>query len=464
MGRVVVAGLGPGSSLMIPARVWELIGSVSKVIFRTETHPSFSTARAEIEIRNPNVEFSSFDLLYERAGTFDSLYEEMARRLIDMAGSTSGIILYLVPGSPLVAEKSVEILRESGPDFVEIVPGTSFLELAWSALGIDPFSDGVTMIDATEFPALAKVHGGPFLLCQAWSKQILSEIKLAVPDPGDSRAVILQRLGSDDESIVDMAWDDIDRLVEPDHLTTVYVSQIPAQPGPALVELFDIIARLRKECPWDREQTHQSLVKHLIEESYEVVDAIAGLEGAGEVDEPELYEDLKGELGDLLVQVYFHANLADEEGRFNLSDVADTVVKKLIRRHPHVFTDLEVSDSAQVVSNWEKIKQTQEGRESVLEGIPLSLPTLLLVSKLLRKATAVGIGIPPVEKSLGEVSRSWRDLSASVESGTDELSFKFGELMWWIANLAKEIGIDVESALRSKAKQFMEEIRAAEEQ
>ena len=461
MGRIVVAGLGPGEKPVIDDRVWAVIDEVALVIFRTEIHPGAAAARSEIIKRRPSIEIGSFDSLYEKATSFEELYREMAEKIIEAAQATPGVILYMVPGSPLVAEKSVDLLREYVPDSVEVLPGISFLELIWSALGIDPFASGVTMIDATDFSHHAKLNRGPFLLTQVWSRQILSDVKLSLVDPNASTAVVLQRLGTSSELVAEVAWDELDRAVEPDHLTTIYVPRIPAVPGPALVELYDIIARLRNECPWDREQTHQSLVTHLIEESYEVVDAIEKLDGDGEAS-ASLFEEFKGELGDLLVQVYFHSNLAAEEGRFDLADVAETVVAKLIRRHPHVFTELEANSSAQVISNWEKIKQTQEGRASVLEGIPESLPSLILVSKLLRKATAVGLEIPSAQSSMVAASRTLEELGELIGTGAVELSDEFAELLWWIANLAKAIGIDLESALRSKTKDFREAIRAAE--
>ncbi|NNN20088.1 MAG: MazG family protein [Acidimicrobiaceae bacterium] len=463
MGRIVVGGLGPGAIPIIDGRIWEIIGEVTEVVFRTDVHPGVAASRSEIAGRNPSVNFTTFDPLYERAGSFETLYREMSDALLALAQTTPGVVLYLVPGSPLVGEKSVDLLRESDQGFVEIIPGVSFLELVWSALGIDPFGSGVTMIDAVDFRSQAKLNKGPYLLTQVWSKQILSEVKLALAEPKGTKATVLQRLGTSSEAISEVAWDDLDKIVEPDHLTTIYIPRIPALPGPALVELYDIIARLRNECPWDREQTHQSLVTHLIEESYEVVDAIESLDtNQDEAQVEKLFEEIKGELGDLLVQVYFHANLAMEDLRFDLSDVAETVTRKLIRRHPHVFTELEVSGSSQVVANWEKIKQTQEGRSSILEGIPQSLPSLLLVSKLLRKATAVGITLPTPETSAGEVSRIWSSISSLVQSGSHDSAKEFGELLWWIANLAKEIGIDLESALRSRTREFIAIIKAAE--
>ncbi|TAN31254.1 MAG: MazG family protein [Actinomycetota bacterium] len=463
MGRILVAGLGPGEIPVIDRRVWDVIDDIVEVVFRTEVHPGAASGRSELARRNPAIRFSSFDSLYDDASSFETLYQEMVERLVILARKSQGQILYLVPGSPLIAEKSVDLLRNSVPELIEIVPGVSFLELVWVALGIDPFGSGVTMIDATDFPAMAKLHQGPYLLTQVWSKQILTDVKLAITEPMDTKAVVLQRLGTPSASLLEIAWNDLDKVVKPDHLTTIYVERIPAAPGPALIELYDIIARLRNECPWDKEQTHQSLAVHLIEESYEVVDAIEKLSTISDREQEEaLFEEFKGELGDLLVQVYFHANLAMEESHFDLNDIAETVTRKLIRRHPHVFTELEVSGSEQVIANWERIKHTQEGRSSVLEGIPQSLPSLLLVSKLLRRSTALGLELPSAEVSMDEISKVWQGLLSAAALGKPGSTEGFGELLWWIANLAIQIGIDLESALRSRTREFIEVIKAAE--
>lgn len=462
MGKIIVAGIGPGEIPVIDPQVLREIENVSEIIFRTEVHPGASEARRRLLEANPSATVSSFDYLYEKATSFDDLYKEMVSCLLDLATRGSKSVLYLVPGSPLVAERSVEILRREAPETVVIIPGFSFLDLSWVALGIDPFAAGVTMIDATEFPSRAKVHNGPYLLTQVWSSAILSEVKLSLSEPLGAKAVVLQRLGCVDQSVIEVPWDDLDKVIEPDHLTSIYVPQIAAVPGPALIELFEIIARLRTDCPWDREQTHKSLVRHLLEESYEVIDVIENLEGSSETAEESLYEELKGELGDLLVQVYFHANLAQENGLFDLGDVAATVTKKLIRRHPHVFSDLEVDGAEQVISNWEVIKQTQEGRNSILDGIPTSLPALLLAPKLMRKGTAVGLAVPEKDACYEALGKAWTNLESGLESGSGQMEEAFGELLWWLVGLSKSVGIDLEAALRNRAKRFMEDMKVAE--
>lgn len=462
MGRIVIAGLGPGETPHLDPSIWQFINEISCVVFRTEVHPGAGQAREQLKEANPRLVFTSFDELYASAESFDLLYSQMATSVVTLANACDGDLLYLVPGSPLVAEKSVDILRKDVSLCLQVLPGVSFLELVWSELSIDPFETGVTMLDASDFQGQSSHHPGPFLLTQVWSKQLLSTIKLAVDEPEDSRVIVLQRLGTASRNVESVAWDELDRSVEPDHLTTLYIDKIPSVPGPALVELYEIIARLRRECPWDQEQTFQSLSRHLLEESYEVIDVIEKMtEGKSELDQG-LYEELKGELGDLLVQVYFYANLALEEGQFSLADVAETVTKKLIRRHPHVFTDLEVDSVEEIASNWERIKQTQEGRGSVLDGIPQSLPALLLASKLHRRATAVGIDIPLESAAIESVDASWNQLQQALHGGESRTEALFGELLWELSTLSKSAGVDLETAFRRRAKLFMGQMRSAE--
>lgn len=456
-----MAGLGPGDLPTLDPNIWEILGDVTTVAFRTKVHPGVDAAIEKISAVNSKLHFLSFDEYYDTQDTFDSVYREIVQKLVEFSGS--GSVLYLVPGSPWVAERTVELIRELRGDSVVVFQGVSFLELVWEKLGIDPLDSGVTIIDALDFPGLSKLHKGPFLLTQVWSQQILSEIKLAIDEPLGITAVVLKGLGTEDEVVQEVAWNDLDRAVVPNHLTSLYIRKIPVSPGPELVELFDIIARLRLDCPWDREQTHQSLVRHLVEESYEVIDAIEKLDQVSSSEDAEMaFNEIKGELGDLLVQVYFHSNLASEEGRFSLGDVARTVSEKLIRRHPHVFGQVAVNSAAQVVANWEVIKQSEEGRTSILDGVPTNMPSLLLASKLLRKGTAVGIEIPDSERSINQIDSVFSRLKSQIALVDKNLEEDFGELLWWLAVLAKNSGVDLEDVLRARSKLHMKSMRDAE--
>jgi MazG family protein len=209
---------------------------------------------------------------------------------------------------------------------------------------------------------------------------------------------------------------------------------------------------------------------HLVEECYEVLDALSALDGSGSA--VDAAADLREELGDLLFQIVFHARLADEEGQFDLADVARGVHDKLVHRHPHVFGDVDAPDADQVVANWEAIKKTEKGRSSVTEGIPDGLPALMLTTKLARKARSVGLepydtGHPGQRAAAMEILAQ---RAAAAEVSADDplsgdasaLSRDVGELLFALANLAQRLGIDAEQALRDRALALRADILAAE--
>jgi MazG family protein len=234
-----------------------------------------------------------------------------------------------------------------------------------------------------------------------------------------------------------------------------------------LVRLDELVHVLREQCPWDREQTHGSLARHLLEESYETleaIDALSVVDGAGEEEdgtgaaEPGGAEELaiahlEEELGDLLFQVYFHAVLAAEEGRFTLADVARGVHDKLVSRHPHVFGDVIADTPDELAANWEAMKKSEKNRSSVTEGIPAALPALALMAKLQRKALAVGMVLPDVSGDADRLIRGVSELAGSSAVHLDD-SERVGELLFALVNLARSVGVDPETALRIKAANF----------
>jgi MazG family protein len=210
-------------------------------------------------------------------------------------------------------------------------------------------------------------------------------------------------------------------------------------------KLVGITKRLRKECPWDREQTHASIRHSLIEEAYEVVESI-------EQNEPE---ELRKELGDLLLHVVFHANIAEEEAEFTLEEVIDGITEKLIRRHPHIFADTKVSGAHEVKQNWEKIKM-QEGRESLMDGVPKQLPALLRAHRLTDKASKVGFDWKKKEDAWSKVEEEMRELHHALEAGQkNEVESEFGDLLFGLVNYARFIDVNPENALRGTVEKFI---------
>ena len=466
--HIKVVGLGPADSDLLGAGAAELLTQSGRAYLRTARHPAAAVVDGA----------HAFDDLYESAVGFDEVYAAIVEALVAAAvDAAPDPVVYAVPGSPLVAERSVELLRVDERVDVTIMPALSFLDLAWAALGIDPVAEGVRLVDAAAFESVAATQSGPFLVGQCWSAHLLSEVKLAAPDdPGRPlpRPVLLHHLGLPDEMVEAVDWWELDRTLEPDHLTSLYVPALPLgagrRVGDEMARLAGLMDTLRERCPWDRAQTHASLMPHLVEECYEVLDALSALGGSGAKDDAGAH--LQEELGDLLFQIVFHARLADEEGRFDLVAVARGVHDKLVHRHPHIFGDVEATSADQVVSNWEAIKKSEKGRTSVTEGIPSGLPSLMLTTKLARKARAVGLepfdaGTPGATVAAMEALTQLAEgaqpsADDPLEGDARELSGQVGELLFAVANLAQRVGVDAEQALRERALALRADILAAE--
>jgi tetrapyrrole methylase family protein / MazG family protein len=484
---VVVVGLGPAGPDLVTAGVTTAVERIAHRFVRTTRHPSAWMVGEAV----------SFDRLYEQADTIDAVYAGIVEALVASA-TEHGRVLYAVPGSPVVAEHTVELLVADERVAVELVPALSFVDLAWVRLGVDPVEQGVRLVDGHRFGVEAAGERGPLLVGQCDDVDVLSDIKLAVGDvldvsgsrrgadagatDGDGPAagsaveaaaadpaasatdgegpivgsavqaaadpptgateptvVVLQRLGLPDEAIVEVPWHELDRVIEPDHLTSVYIPALAAPVAGEVAAFVEVVRRLRAECPWDREQTHHSLRRHLLEEAYEVLEAIDHLD----VEAGHGFDDLEEELGDLLFQVVFHSALAAEEGRFTLADVARGVSTKLIGRHPHVFAGVEVRDADEVAARWEQLKKAEKGRASVMDGIPEALPALLYASKVQKKAASQGV--------------DWRTLLADDAEVSDA-----GRRLLEAVDAVRVTGDDAETELRIAAEHVRDRYRAQE--
>jgi len=449
----------------VPAEAREVLSGAWRVYVRTARHPAVDTLE---------VPFQSFDELYERAVDYEDLYADMVsvlRRAAFEAERAGGYVAYAVPGSPLVAERSVALLREEPGLEVEVVTAPSFLDLAFDRLGIDPMAAGVRLVDALDFAAGAAGERGPLLVGHCHSRPVLSSVKLAVEAPGNLEVTVLHHLGLADEEVRHVRWEELDREIEPDHLTSLWIPELADPVAAELVRLEELVRTLRQRCPWDRRQTHGSLARHLLEEAYETLDAIESLERAGEDAPASTVAHLEEELGDLLFQVVFHSVLGAEEGRFTLADVARQVHDKLVARHPHVFGDAVADTPEAVAERWELIKKAEKGRRSITEGIPEALPALALAAKLQRKAASLRVAGPDAEQRRAEVDGALRQLSPAAMTGrsgetleaTDDEIEAVGRALFALADLSRRAGVDPETALRSYAKRFRAELAAAED-
>jgi len=220
----------------------------------------------------------------------------------------------------------------------------------------------------------------------------------------------------------------------------------------ALLELQRLTERLRLECPWDREQTERSIVPHTVEEAYEVADAaLAGDD-----------EKLLDELGDLLFQVYFLALLLEERGKGDLETAARLIHEKLVRRHPHVFGDVEADTPVRVKENWERIKREQEGREGVFHHVPEALPALLHARKVQQRARAVGFEYADVEGAIADFEEEVRELKDDIDS-PERRAEELGDVLFAAVNVARRLDVDPELELRRASERFRRRVESAEE-
>jgi tetrapyrrole methylase family protein / MazG family protein len=439
MPGIVVVGLGPGGADLLTAGTLDVIRSASehggRLFLRTGRHPAASVVSGA----------QTFDHLYESLPSFEAVYAEIVEQLVAAALSLAPEpIVYAVPGSPLVAEHTVELLLADHRVETSILPALSFLDLTWARLRIDPLAAGVRIVDGLRFATDTDGEVGPLLVSQCHSRAVLSEIKCTPMHP-PATVTVLQRLGLPDESIVEILWDDLDRVVEPDHLTSLWIANMPAPVRTEMARLVQVMADLRERCPWDSEQTHESLSPYVVEEAYELIEAI---EADAQPDADDAATDhLIEELGDVLFQVIFHACLGAEDGRFDLADIARVLSDKLVRRHPHVFAGLPVADADEVVRNWERIKREERGdlsgpadsRPDPMAGLTESLPALTYAAKVAKRAAAAGAPVA----------------AASLPADRGDV----GEYLMSVVVAVKALGRDPETELRLAAARLRDSTR-----
>jgi tetrapyrrole methylase family protein/MazG family protein len=480
-GGILTVGLGPGrwEDLTLEAR--DTLMSARRVICRTLRHPTVEALR---EAR-PDLAIESFDELYETANDFAELYPRMARRLLDEATTLSNgeQLVYATPGHPLIGEESVRLLLEQAHELgiaARVISGLSFLEPVCAALGLNPLEQDLQLLDATLLAATpaeavmgALMPTKPALIAQIYNRRLASGVKLALGElyPDDWEVALVRWAGIPGrEEIRRLPLVELDRDESADHLTTLFAPPLsPLRATRSPEGLRYIVMRLRAPdgCPWDREQTSQSLRRYVLEEAYEVAEAIDELDGS-----VESAEKLADELGDLLLQVYLQAEVANGEDQFHLGDVLQAISEKLIRRHPHVFGDVAVHDAEHVVRNWELIKRQERAargeaveRESVLRGIPRSAPALYQAYELSKKAAKAGFDWPNTSGALDKVVEEARELAeaTSEDGATEEQTAELGDLLFALATLARRLDIHPEEALHAANARFRRRFEAMEE-
>ncbi len=466
MAQIVIVGLGPGDPALLTREAWTVLSEAGEIWLRTARHPVTSGLPAGVAVH-------SFDEFYESQETFEEVYAAIAEQVLALGRREAGVV-YGVPGDPMMGESTVlRILdrAESAEVPVRIVSGLSFLEPTLAALQLDGL-DGLQIVDALEMLSMYHppvVPDVPALIAQVYDRAVASQLKLVLMNqyPDEHRTALVDAAGTAAEMVQWIPLYAIDRH-DLSPLTSLYVTPYVVEPAPgtehagvprsSFAGFQETIARLRSAegCPWDREQTHASLRTNLIEEAYEVLSAI-------DEDDPDA---LREELGDLLLQVVLHTQIAVEEGEFQMPEVIAGIDAKLKHRHPHVWGNVHVENAGEVSTNWETIKRQErethgDVTRSLLDGVPKALPALAQAYAYGSRVARVGFDWPNVE---GVIETLHDEIEELLEAQTpEEQVSELGDLLFSAVNWARWLQVDPESALRETNARFARRFRRIEE-
>ncbi|MEE8120701.1 MAG: nucleoside triphosphate pyrophosphohydrolase [Anaerolineales bacterium] len=452
---LTIVGLGPGSPELVSRRAWKLLTGSKVVYFRTGHHPV-------LDALSPQGGLNTFDHLYEEIDDFEGVYTAIVNKILDEVRGNPPVI-YAVPGDPMIGEATVSaLLRLTSAEnlSVRVLHGISFVEPCLGLLGIDAL-DGLSIYDALEIAG--RYHppfppDTPVLVGQLYSKLVAADVKLTLMNqyPPEHPASLLHMAGTDDGWKEDLPLAEIDHSGSIGYMTTLFLPELPLES--AFENFQETVAHLRAPdgCPWDIKQTHQSLRNHLMEEAYEALQAL----------DTEDMDALQEELGDLLLQIVLHAQIATEEGFFTTSDVIASIQSKIIRRHPHVFADQDVEDVDQVLLNWEALKEAERENDGsgkgILDGVPIDLPALTQAEEIQARVARVGFDWPHIDGVLEKLEEELAEVQEAVED--DHVASEVGDLLFAVVNYARWKGVDPEAALREASRRFRRRFTDVEKQ
>ena len=435
-----VIGLGPGGLDQLTLGNYRRICSAKKVFARTVQHPCVQDLISE------GIMVESFDEIYATETSFEAVYERITEQL-GKELQTSSEVIYTVPGHPMVAEKTVKLIGEKLAQEYDVIihPAMSFLDEIFRVLKLDPI-EGVLVRNYDALKDVALTGKEWLVVPQVYDKLIASEVKLDLMNayPDDAWAYIVQALGTSLEQVDKLPLYEMDHA-KYDHLTTIVLE--PNSDVISFERLAKVMETLRSEggCAWDKEQTHDTLKKYLIEESYEVIDAI---------EKQDMY-NLCEELGDLLLQVVFHAQIASEASEFELQDVLRGVIQKMIRRHPHVFGEEKAETADDVILTWDriKLKEKEKNKEPDFFNDPKGLPALMWASSTQRRVAKVGFDWSDLSGPWNKVQEELQELENALTEGVG-IREELGDLLFAIVNLSRFLKLDTEEVLRDTVHKF----------
>lgn len=459
MGDIYIVGLGPGDAGLITRQTEQLLQSGRKIYLRTRIHPTVKW------LDEHHIPYESLDIFYEKESSFDAVYSSIVKFLAARAGKGESLV-YAVPGSPLVAEKTVVMLRRQAEKSgipVHICAGMSFLELLYIRAELDPVQ-GLTVVDASELDTLPATIGHPIVITQIYNQETASEVKLTLMERyGDEAPVsLIRHLSLPDESVLDIPLFELDRY-DMDHLTLCVFDPGKALPPAVkpftLKPLVQVMKALRspRGCPWDKSQNHETLRTYFLQEAWEVIDAIDRGDS----------ENLKEELGDVLFQIIFHARLAEEAGLFTMQDVVDGITDKMKERHPFVFERVRRQEAAEMLGSWELRKMKEKKRAHLLSGIPQNLPSLLFTCIMQNKVSSMGI----YTAENGDICRqhmesAWKQAARGLEQNLtrEKAEYISGRALFETVRFLRFYRVDPEVALHRFSREFSEKFCEWEDQ
>ncbi|SEP05677.1 nucleoside triphosphate pyrophosphohydrolase [Paenibacillus sp. OV219] len=464
LSTITVVGLGSGDEDQLTLGVWRRLQEAEHRFVRTDKHPMMRL------FHDNKLSYESFDAIYEQMDSFPDVYDAITTQLIEHAQTKQNII-YAVPGHPMVAERAVQLLRERCPEHsieLHILGGESFLDQAFTRLGFDPI-EGFQLLDAAELKSSLIRTDMHTVIGQVYDEYTASDVKLSLMEllPDDHPIVIGHALGvPGEEQILTVPLYELDRTPGYGNLSLIYLprSSDESLRNRTFERLHEIVAILRSPegCPWDREQTHLSIRKNFIEETYEAIEAIDN-------DDPD---GMREEFGDVILQVMLHSQMEEEVGTFSVYDVIQSLNEKLLFRHPHVFGETNAGNATEALANWEQMKAEEKrikgidaSQASQLDGIPPGLPELMKAYKIQKKAAKVGFdwdNLGPVLDKIAEELGELREAIASKDA--EEQAGELGDLLFAAVNAARFIHADPEEALARTNQKFKKRFSYIEEQ
>ncbi len=428
MKQIYILGFGCAGRSEITLGTIDTLKKSDKVYVRTMEHP------AAVILDEFNIPYVDFDSIYDKSETFDDVYEFISDTVVNSPEDT---VSYIVPGSAVFAEKAVQLIIKKATCPVKIIPAVSFLDGIFSALKMDAI-ESFKLIDALDMENSKPDVSTTNIIAQVYDRDIASDVKLELMKYYDDEFEVHVIIGAaaDDEKIITVPVCEMDYVKEIDHLTSVVVPPALGNSGAgAFDSLYWVIKALRGEngCDWDKAQTHESLIKYLIEESYEFIDAVKNSDPFGMCEE----------LGDVLLQIVLHCAIAEEEGEFALYDVIREETKKMIRRHPHVFSEDRHH------TDWDEIKKEEHGYKSTSQSmseIPKSFPATIYADKIQSKAAKVGFDFDDAFQAMGKLYEEIDELKDAINENAN-IAEECGDMLFAAINVVRLAGADPYEAL-----------------